>query len=239
MNPSTSAVSLLPPIPAGLVTITPGDGQARGEPRQQRRRRKEARPSELVAAALELFVERGFAATRLDDIAARAGVSKGTLYLYFDSKEALFKAVVEEAIVPTLAAAEQWMAQHRGPAAEMLRELVFGWWEQIGDTRLAGIPKLIIAESRNFPELAQFYHDRVIARGRRLLDLVLRRGIESGEFRQMDIETSIDLIIAPMLMLVVWRHSLCVCGRDINPDTYLCTHVAMLISAISLDGSTA
>lgn len=239
MNLPLAATSLSPSLRAGIPATAAGDGRAVAGQRQPRRRRKEARPSELVAAALELFVDRGFAATRLDDVAARAGVSKGTLYLYFDSKEALFKAVVEEAMVPTLAAAEQWLAQHRGPAAEMLRELVFGWWEQIGDTRLAGIPKLIIAESSNFPELAQFYHERVIARGRALLALVLRRGIDAGEFRSLDVATTIDLIIAPMLMLLVWRRSRCGAGRDIDPDTYLRTHVAMLISAIRVNGSAA
>ena len=145
--------------------------------RAPRRRRKGARPSELTAAALELFVNKGFAATRLDDVAARAGVSKGTLYLYFDSKEALFKAVIEEGIVPTLAAAELQLAEHNGSSVALLRKLLFGWWQHIGGTRLAGVPKLIISESRNFPELAQYYHDKVIVRGRALLRAVLLRGI--------------------------------------------------------------
>ena len=135
-----------------------------------RRRRKDERPSELVAAALDLFVERGFAATRLDDVAARAGVSKGTLYLYFESKEALFKAVIEEAIVPLLASAEDVIANDQGTSIDLLRRLLNGWWEQIGATRLAGVPKLIIAEARNFPAVAQYYHDAVIVRGRALLD---------------------------------------------------------------------
>ncbi len=176
--------------------------------RAPRRRRKEARPSELTAAALDLFVESGFAATRLEDVAARAGVSKGTLYLYFDSKEALFKAVIEDAIVPLLVAAEQQMAEYEGSSFELLRRLLFGWWEQIGRTRLAGVPKLIISESRNFPEVAQYYHDKVLARGRGLLRTVLQRGIESGEFRPQDIETAINVIFAPLMMLVVWRSSL-------------------------------
>lgn len=92
-----------------------------------RKRRKEARPSELTAAALELFVEKGFAATRLEDIAVRAGVSKGTLYLYFDSKEALFKAVIQEGLVPTLAEAESLAAGHAGSAFELLQALIEGW----------------------------------------------------------------------------------------------------------------
>jgi len=197
-----------------------------------RRRRKDARPSELTAAALELFVDKGFAATRLDDVAARAGVSKGTLYLYFDSKEALFKAVIEEGIVPTLAAAELQLAGHSGSSVDLLRKLLFGWWQHIGGTRLAGVPKLIVSESRNFPELAQYYHDKVIVRGRALLRSVLQRGIASGEFRALDVETAIDVIIAPLLMLVIWRFSLCFCGREIDPDTYLGTHFDLLVHGL-------
>lgn len=217
-----------PPVPAPRPFLGP---ESLAGP-SLRRRRKEARPSELTAAALDLFVEKGFAATRLDDVAARAGVSKGTLYLYFDSKEALFKAVIEEGIVPTLAAAEQHAATHSGSAVELLRHLVFGWWQQIGGTRLAGVPKLIISESRNFPEVAQYYHDAVIVRGRGLLRLALQRGIASGEFRALDVETAIDVIMAPLLMLVIWRYSLCFCGRESDPASYLETHFDLLVHGL-------
>jgi len=199
---------------------------------RSRARRKEARPSELTAAALGLFVEKGFAATRLDDVAACAGVSKGTLYLYFDSKEALFKSVIEDGIVPTIAAAEQRFADYAGPSADLLRDLLYGWWQAIGNTPLAGVPKLIISESRNFPEVAQYYHDRVISRGRQLLRSALQRGIASGEFRPLDIESCIDVIIAPVLMLAVWRHSLCICGNDIDPERYLAAHFDLLLKGL-------
>ena len=197
-----------------------------------RRRRKDERPSELVAAALDLFVERGFAATRLDDVAARAGVSKGTLYLYFESKEALFKAVIEEAIVPLLASAEDVIANDQGTSIDLLRRLLLGWWEQIGATRLAGVPKLIIAEARNFPAVAQYYHDAVIVRGRALLRTLLQRGIERGEFRPLDLETAIDVIYAPLMMLVVWRSSLCFCAKETDPATYLRTHFDLLVQGL-------
>ena len=213
------------------LPIVPSTGPASGA-RAPRRRRKEARPSELTAAALDLFVEKGFAATRLDDVAARAGVSKGTLYLYFGSKEALFKAVVEEAIVPLLVAAEQQMAEYEGSSFELLRRLLFGWWEQIGGTRLAGVPKLIISESRNFPEVAQYYHDKVLARARGLLRVVLQRGIEHGEFRSQDIETAINVIFAPLMMLVIWRSSLNFCSQEIDPPVFLLTHFDLLVNGL-------
>ena len=197
-----------------------------------RRRRKDERPSELVAAALDLFVERGFAATRLDDVAARAGVSKGTLYLYFESKEALFKAVIEEAIVPLLAAAEDEIAGYEGGSIDLLHRLLLGWWEQIGATRLAGVPKLIIAEARNFPAVAQYYHDAVIVRGRALLRTLLQRGIERGEFRPLDLETAIDVIYAPLMMLVVWRSSMGFCGKETDPAAYLKTHFDLLVQGL-------
>lgn len=197
-----------------------------------RRRRKDERPSELTAAALDLFVERDFAATRLDDVAARAGVSKGTLYLYFESKEALFKAVIEEAIVPLLATAEDAIANYQGASINLLRRLLFGWWEQIGATRLAGVPKLIISEARNFPTVAQYYHDAVIVRGRGLLRTLLQRGIERREFRPLDLETAIDVIYAPLMMLVVWRSSLCFCAKETDPATYLKTHFDLLVQGL-------
>ena len=197
-----------------------------------RRRRKDARPSELTTAALDLFVEKGFAATRLDDVAARAGVSKGTLYLYFDSKEALFKAVVEEGIVPLLVAAEQQMQDYQGASEALLRHFLRGWWEQIGGTRLSGLPKLIFSEARNFPEVAQYYHDKVIARGRALLGRVLQRGVEQGEFRRLDVETAVDVIFAPLMMLVIWRSTLSYCGREIDPEAFLQTHFELLLDGL-------
>ncbi len=200
--------------------------------RSPRRRRKDARPSELTAAALQLFVERGFAGTRLDDVAARAGVSKGTLYLYFSGKEALFKAVVENGMVAVLAAAEQHLADYQGSAADLLSELLLGWWEQIGRTPMAGVTKLMISEASNFPELAQYYHDRVITRGRALLRAAVQRGISCGEFRRVDVDATIDVIIAPLLMLAVSRFSVQLRGQEVTADAYLAAHCDLLVNGM-------
>lgn len=162
-----------------------------------RKRRKEARPAELLAAALTQFVDKGYAATRLEDVARQAGVSKGTLYLYFDNKEALFKAVVQDGIVPVLAEGETIAAGHAGDSFTLLERLLDTWWSRIGNTAYAGIPKLIIAEAGNFPEIAAFYYEQVISRGRALVIAALRRGIEHGEFRPVDVETTTDVILAP------------------------------------------
>lgn len=194
-----------------------------------RKRRKEARPAELTAAALGLFVEKGFAATRLEDVAARAGVSKGTLYLYFDSKEALFKAVIQEGIIPVMLENEEIAARHTGCSFELMEKLLANWWSKIGQTDFAGIPKLMVAEARNFPEVAQYYYENVIRRGRALVGAALERGMASGEFRQMDVETTIDVIIAPLLMLLIWRFSLSCCqSAESDPQLYLQIHIDLL-----------
>lgn len=196
---------------------------------QPRKRRKEARPTELLAAALSLFVEKGYAATRLEDVAARAGVSKGTLYLYFAGKDALFKAVIEEGIVPVIAENEAIAARHTGSSFELLKILLDNWWRKIGQTAYAGIPKLIVAEARNFPDLARYYYDQVISRGRALVGAALQRGMDNGEFRAMNIETTIDVVIAPILMLLIWRHSMNCCAKaDSDPQAYLQIHLDLL-----------
>lgn len=199
----------------------------------RRQRRKEARPTELTAAALDLFVEKGFPATRLEDVASRAGVSKGTLYLYFDSKEALFKAVILEGIVPVLERGESMVAAHTGSNSEALRQLLLSWWEMIGGTKLAGVPKLMISEARNFPDVAQFYYDNVISRGRRLISGVLEQGMARGEFRPMNVNTCIDVVMAPLLMLAIWRCSMCVCHcSHSSPEDFLEMHLDLLLKGL-------
>jgi AcrR family transcriptional regulator len=204
------------------------------EPRWERR--KESRPGELTSAALDLFVEKGFAATRLEDVAKRAGVSKGTLYLYFDSKEELLKAVVREGIVAKLDEAEELVNRFTGTSADLLREILRRWWVELGATRLAGITKLMMAEAGNFPELARFYHSEVIERANRMLASAMKRGIESGEFRPVNLDYATRICCAPMVMLQLWRHSFGPCSADtIDPVAYVETHIDMLIHALRTD----
>ena len=198
-----------------------------------RRRRKEARPGELVAAALACFAERGFAATKLDDIAAKAGVSKGTVYLYFPSKEELFKAVVREGLVPALERGERMLEEHRGSASQLLRQLMHGWWEVIGNTPFGGLPKLMFSECRNFPELGRFYYEEVISRGYRLIEQVVERGMRSGEFRRMEPDYVTRLVIAPLVLLAIWRHSFDFCdSHRLDPQRYVEHHVTLLLEGL-------
>lgn len=196
-------------------------------------RRKEARPQELLSSALDLFVERGYAATRLEDVAARAGVSKGTLYLYFANKEELFKAVVRENVIPELGDAEEFVDSHAGESADLFREIILRWWERVGSTKLSGITKLMMAESANFPEVARFYHDEVISRANLLLTRILERGIASGEFRRVDVTQATHIVTAPLLMLMLWKHSYPVFQAEPIPAAdYLNTFVDLFLNGL-------
>lgn len=198
-------------------------------------RRKDARPQELLAAALDLFVERGFAATRLDDVARAAGVSKGTLYLYFSSKEELFKAVVRESIVPLLGEAEGVIDQFEGSSEELFRLVMSTWWNSIGNTKLSGLPKLMMAEAGNFPELARFYQEEVINRGENLVMTMLKRGLARGEIRNVDVEIDARLLIAPMIMMMIWKHSQGVCNIEPDKlDTYIEHYIEMALHSLLL-----
>jgi AcrR family transcriptional regulator len=191
-------------------------------------RRKDARPQELLAAALDLFVERGFASTRLEDVARRAGVSKGTLYLYFTNKEELFKAVVRDSIVPFIGAAEDSIAGFDGHSAELLRAVITGWWQRLGATKASGITKLIMAEAGNFPDIAAFYQEEVIARGTRMIASLLERAIARGEFGPMNVTLMTQVLFAPMLMLITWKHSVGPCDQG---------HSTRWPSTLSRDGA--
>src|SRR5215468_8720523 len=169
-------------------------------------RRKEARPAEIVAAALQLFSNRGFAATRLEDVATVAGVSKGTVYLYFESKEQLFEAVVREAVAPNIARAEALVGGFEGPTSDLLRAL-FAFVGEVLETPITGVMKLIVSEAGNFPQLARMYADLVLRRAFALLRRILERGVVRSEFRLMDLDASVPLVVAPVLLLGLWKHS--------------------------------
>lgn len=200
---------------------------AKNEPRWTRR--KEARPEEITAAALELFIERGFAGTRLEDIAARAGISKGTLYLYFANKEDLFKAVVREGLVSPIAKMRGLVEQYEGSSFELLRVLILGWWEKVGATNMSGIPKLVLGEAGNFPELVRFYLAEVVEPGLAVMIAIVKRGMARGEFRAVNAENAALLIAAPLLQLMLWRCALePQSARKMDPARYLEAHLDLL-----------
>jgi len=176
-----------------------------------RRRRKEARPHELLQAALDLFVEKGFAATRSGEVAMRAGVSKGTLYLYFPSKEELFKAVIRTYLTAPIAEGQALADGFAGPSDELLRTLILMIWHHVGRTPAGSICKVVMGEARNFPDLAQFYVNEVIEPTHRLLSGALRRGIARGEFRDLAVDHAVPALIAPSLLLAMHQHAIGAC----------------------------
>jgi len=203
-------------------------------PKPRWQRRKEARPEEIVAAALAEFVERGYAVTRLEDVARRAGVTKGTIYLYFESKEALFKAVVRETIVPVIAQGEALARSFTGSARDLVEQLVREYWRLVGETALAGIPKLMMAEAATFPELTRFYYDEVVTRGHRLMASVIERGIKNGEFRPVDVAVAAKLAMAPLMHATVVRLAFASCMPEgFNVRRYLDTHIDLYLHGIA------
>jgi TetR/AcrR family transcriptional regulator len=207
---------------------------------EKRERRKEARPGELLAAALDLFVEKGFAATRAEEVAQRAGVSKGTLFLYFPSKEELFKAVVREHISGTIKHAFGEIQTYSGTSSELVHYMMLQWWERFGNTKASGISKLMMSESNNFPELAEFYQQEVIIPGHHLIQSVIERGITSGEFRKVDAEYAVFSMLAPIMFLVVWKHSLsgcCPSGEKIDPLRYLSVQAEIVAHGLRSDSN--
>jgi AcrR family transcriptional regulator len=147
------------------------------------RRRPEARPEEILSAALEVIGEVGFAEAKLDDVAHKAGISKGTLYLYFDSKEELFREMVRNRIGARVAVTEERVNAFQGPAREALALFIKSGWDEIRRADMVRIARLIHAEQDRFPELARFYFDEVVLRTRVLARGIIQRGIASGEFR--------------------------------------------------------
>lgn len=205
------------------------------ETQVKRERRKEARPGELLDAALDLFVEKGFAATRAEEVAARAGVSKGTLFLYFPSKEELFKAVVRDNISGRFAEWNAEFAAFEGSSADMLRHFMAMWWERIGATRASGITKLIISEARNFPDIAAFYQQEVIVPGQALIRRILQRGVDRGEFFVPDPDYAIFSVTAPMIFLIMMKHSLGACvpqDYPLDPLRYVKSQADTLLQGL-------
>jgi TetR/AcrR family transcriptional regulator len=203
----------------------------------KRERRKEARPGELLDAALDLFVEKGFTATRSEEVAARAGVSKGTLFLYFQSKEELFKAVIRENISGRFKEWNEEFDAFTGTSTEMLAYCMNVWWERVGATRASGITKLMMSEASNFPDITAFYQQEVIQPGQTLIRRIMQRGIDRGEFRPMDLDYAIYSVIAPMVFLILSKHSPGTCADPTlpgNAEKYIAAQLDTILHGLSV-----
>ncbi|HET9354936.1 MAG TPA: TetR/AcrR family transcriptional regulator [Sphingomicrobium sp.] len=176
------------------------------QPRWQRR--AEERPSEICAAALEVFAEKGFAAAKLDEIAKRAGVSKGTLYLYFADKEELFRAVVRDTVAPNIEAVRAATATADLPFDQIARTFLARFAEVTKKVPVGAVAKMVIGESRNFPELAKVWHDQIASRALAMLAGVIEKAQERGEVRAGDPRLHAFSLVGPMLMGVLWHETL-------------------------------
>lgn len=207
----------------------------------KRARRKDARPGELLQAALSLFIEKGYAATRAEEVAKRAGVSKGTLFLYFDSKEELFKAVVRENLSGYFSAWNAEFAAFEGSSADMVKEAMTQWWLRVGSTQAGGLSKLMMSEASNFPELAAFYQQEVMQPGHDLLRRILLRGVARGEFRDIDVQYGVYTMLAPMMFLATWVHSMgkvCTVNDSFDPLKYLMTQADNILQGLCVRPDT-
>src|SRR3954470_7467398 len=177
--------------------------EAVSEPRW--RRLPEERPKQILDAALAVFAERGLAAARLDDIAKRAGLSKGTIYLYFPNKEELFREVVRTSVIAFIARAEAIFELERQPT-QALRAWIRGYWGWLKSPVFPVMHRLVSSELRNFPDLASFYATEVIERGQRLVYGILERGMERGIFRRMDAHVASRMLSATLVSHAIWYH---------------------------------
>ena len=201
------------------------------QPRFQRR--KEERPAEITQAALEAFAEHGYAATRVDDVAKRAGVSKGPLYLYFKTKEELFKAVIRGVVVPRVDALKTAIADTELSAEEFLQGPYLEFIQKLPNSPARIVVRLLIAEGPKHPDLTAYYFDQVISGGMDALRELINRGVRHGEFRQSDLAEFPQLMISPVLMSIIWR-TLFQKHYPLDTDKLLQTHIDLILRAIKL-----
>jgi len=172
------------------------------EPRY--RRRKEDRPKEITAAAFDAFAEKGFAATRVDDVAKRAGVSKGLLYLYFRTKEELFKAVVKSVVIRRVDRLIENIETTELSSEDFIRGPLLSFLKQIPGSPVAIVIRLLICEGPRHPDLVNYYYDNVVSKGLAAISAFVARGVDRGEFRQSVISDLPHLVLAPVMLSIIW-----------------------------------
>jgi AcrR family transcriptional regulator len=207
---------------------------------QRWHRRKNARSPEILDAALACFAEKGFAATRMDDIAARAGITKGTIYLYFDGKDSVFKALARQSIGTQIASVIAHANVFEGRSADLLRFVIatIGHFASTSDRVV--LAKVLLAEVGNFPELAEFWRREIIDQGIALFEIIIRRGVGRGEFRDVAPGHAARLCIAPILLLILWRTIFA--RYDEEPYDYqglIDTHLETLLRGLNAQGAQA
>jgi AcrR family transcriptional regulator len=177
---------------------------AHSVPEPKWRRLPEERPHQIIDAAIAVFGEHGLAGARLEDVAKRAGVSKGTIYLYFPNKEALFAEMIRSTIVAQIMRDEEDLDHAAGTPSEEVERYIDRWFEFMKSAKMQAIHRLIIGELHHFPDLISFYADEVVTRKMHLVDRLIRRGVETGEFRAVDPETTGRILGAIISSFCLW-----------------------------------
>ncbi len=195
------------------------------EPRYQRR--KEDRPQEIAEAAFEAFAENGYSGTRVEDVARRAGVSKGLTYLYFKTKEELFKAVIRNVVTRRVDALIRIVEETDLPSEDFVRGPMLDFMKTIPDSRVRIVIRLLLEEGPRHPDLVDYYYENVVCRGLAAIRRFVERGIERGEFRPTAINDLPQLFLAPVMLSVVWK--ILFAKHPLDTDRLIETHVEMLL----------
>ncbi|NCF72429.1 MAG: TetR family transcriptional regulator [Gammaproteobacteria bacterium] len=198
------------------------------EPRY--RRRKEDRPKEITAAAFDAFAEKGFAATRVDDVAKRAGVSKGLLYLYFKTKEELFKAVVKSVVIRRVDRLIENVETTELSSDNFIRGPLLSFLQKIPGSPVAIVIRLLIAEGPRHPDLVDYYYENVVAKGLAAISAFVKRGVDRGEFRQSSVSDLPHLILAPVMLSIIW--GIIFKDKQLDTDTLIATQIDMILTHI-------
>ena len=199
-----------------------------GQPRYQRR--KEDRPQEITEAAFAAFADKGFAATKVEDVARRAGVSKGLLYLYFKTKEELFKAVIRSVVTPRVDELTRTLDSSELSAEAFIRGPLLAFMKRLPGSPASVVIRLMISEAPKHPDLVNYYWDNVASRGLGALRQLLERGVASGEFRDSAVNELPQLFVAPVMMSIVWGTVFA--DRSLDTDKLIETHVDMILAYI-------
>jgi AcrR family transcriptional regulator len=211
-----------------MTEESPTDGVSGLQPR---RRRKEARPSEIIEAGLLEFADKGFAGTRLEDVAARAGIAKGTIYRYFASKEALFEAALLSRVTPVLEGVDGLIDAFPGLSTDLLRLALTRIHTELVASDVRVLMRIIIAEGARFPAISEAYYRGSIAKGRALLSRIVARGVARGEFRPGAAADLPMVAVAPALMAAIWRMTF-EPFDPVPPERFLEAHIDLVLHGL-------
>ena len=198
------------------------------QPRNQRR--KEERPQEITEAAFQAFAEKGYAATRVEEVAKRAGVSKGLLYLYFKTKEELFKAVIRGVVIRRVDALIAAVENTELSSEDFVRGPLLEFMKSVPGSPIAIVIRLLISEGHRHPDLVEYYWDNVVSKGLAAISGFIERGVERGEFRATAVSELPQLLLAPVMLAMIWR--MLFAQHDLDTDKLITTQIDMILAYI-------